>query len=183
MAADLRQLTDAGFKVVALRSIVDAWLANRGLDLDAKLVALTADNGADFDYVDLPHPSCGTQRSVMNILRDFAAERPGAQDGLNVTSFRIASPEARAALDAACMVGKGWWNDGWWKDAIASGLIHVANHSWDHNHEALPASFGRGARRGSFAGILNADLADHEILQAAAYLREHAPNPGAALFA
>ena len=80
------------------------------------------------------------QRGVFNVLRDFAREHPGAQPNLNVTAFTIASPEARAALDAVCMIGKDWWTEAWWTEAIASGLICIGNHSWDYNHEGLPPS-------------------------------------------
>ncbi|MEP7069793.1 MAG: class I SAM-dependent methyltransferase [Usitatibacter sp.] len=183
LSSDLRQLTAAGFKILPLRSVVDLWLDNRGTELDGKLIALASDNGADFDYLDLLHPTAGPQRSIYNILRDFAADNPGRQEGLNVTSFTIASAEARAVLDATCMLGKDWWTDRWWPEAIRSGLIHVANMSWDHNHETLPSSFLRSARSGTFLTIDSQESADHEIRSAAEYLRSHAPNPGAGLFA
>lgn len=183
LASDLRQLTGAGFKIVAIRSVIDAWLDNRGAELDAKWVALSCDDGADFDYLDLPHPTAGVQRSVFNVLRDFAAQNKGLQDELNVTSFVIASPEARAALDSACMIGKGWWTDGWWPDATRSGLVHIGSHSWDYNHEALPPAISQSVRRGTFLTINSLGLADHEIRQASEFLRRHAPNPGTGLFA
>ena len=183
LAADLRQVTQAGFRIMPLRSIVDLWLGNRGAELNGKLVALACNGGADFDYLDLAHPTAGAQRSILNTLRDFAAEHPGKQDRLNITSFVIASPEARAVLDRTCMVGKGWWTDGWWKAAIESGLMHLGNHSWDHNHETLQDSFAPGVRRGTFLNIDSKERADYEVRQAAAYLAAHAPNPGAALFA
>lgn len=183
LAGDLRQLTAAGFRIVPLRTVVDLWLDSRAAELDGKVVALTCDDGADFTCVDLPHPAAGTQRSVLNILRDFIAENPTGQPDVHVTSFEIASPEARAALDAACMVGKGWWNDDWWAGAAASGLVHIANHSWDHNHEALPAALAAAPRRGTFSVVTSWELADHEIGRAVEYLRARAPNPGTGLFA
>jgi peptidoglycan/xylan/chitin deacetylase (PgdA/CDA1 family) len=183
LASDLTQLTEAGFKILSLRSIVDAWLDNRGSELEGKFVALTSDDGADFDYLDLPHPTAGMQRSVFHILRDFVAENPGRQEALNVTSFVIVSPNVRAILDATCMLGKGWWTDSWWPEAVRSGLIHIANHSWDHNHETLPSSFLRSARAGTFLTVDSRESADHEISAAAKYLHQHAPNPGTGFFA
>lgn len=183
LASDLRQITAAGFTIVPLRDVVDAWIGCRGSELNGKLVALACNGGADFDYFDLPHPTAGTQRSVLNTLRDFAAEHPGKQKRLNITGFVIASPQARTALDSSCLVGKGWWTDAWWRAAIDSGLMHIGNHSWDHNHETLPDSLSPGCHRGTFVAIDSKALADHEIRQAADYLRAHAPNPGAALFA
>jgi len=183
LASDLRQVTDAGFAIRPLREIVDLWLDGRAADLAPRTVAIACDHGADFDYVDLPHPRWGVQRSVFNILRDFAAQRPGAQPGLNVTCFAVAGPQARAALDGTCMLGKGWWRDDWWPAAVGSGLIHIANQSWDHNHETLPPGLATGARPGTFRTIDNERLAEHEIGQAAAYLKAKAPNPGTGLFA
>jgi len=183
LAADLEQLSDAGFRVLPLHTVVSAWLEGRQGELAGRVVALTCDDGSDFDFADLPHPGAGMQRSVLNTLRDFRARHPGRQEALHITSFVIVSPEARTALDRTCMIGKGWWNDAWWKDAIASGLMHIGNHSWDHNHEALPESFSQGVRRGTFTTVATEALADHEIRQAAEYLRARAPNPGIELFA
>jgi peptidoglycan/xylan/chitin deacetylase (PgdA/CDA1 family) len=183
LASDVRQLTDAGYRVVALRTLVDAWLDGRSGELEGRIVALASDDGVDFDYRDLPHPTAGLQRSALNVLRDFAAENPGRQPGLHITSFVIASPKARTALDAACMLGKGWWSDDWWPEAVRSGLVHIASHSWDHNHGALPDSFSLGVPRGTFFPIASPALADHEIRKAAEYLRGRADNPGTALLA
>ena len=179
-AQDLREVTAAGFRIVPLREAISAWLEGRGGELRGA-VAFCVEDGSDFDFVDLPHPSAGTQRSVFNAVQDFRRERPDA--AAHVTSFVIASPEARAALDRACMLGRGWWSDHWWRDAIASGVMHIGNHSWDHHHESLPDSFSIGARRGTFATIDTRERADHEIRQAAAHLRTHADNPGNELFA
>ena len=181
LASDLRQITEAGFRIVPLRTVIDAWLDDR--ELGGKLVALASNAGADFDYRDLAHPKAGMQRSAINVLRDFAAENPGKQEELHITSFVIASPEARATLDSTCMIGEGWWSDAWWKAAIESRLMHIANHSWDHNHETLPEAFSQGVARGTFLPINSKSLADYEIRRAADFLRTHAPNPGTGLFA
>ena len=181
-AQDLREVTDAGFRIVPLREAIAAWLEGRREELRGA-VAFCVEDGSDFDFIDLPHPTAGTQRSVFNALQDFQRERPGAQPALHATSFVIASPAARAELDRACMLGQGWWSDHWWREAIASGLMHIGNHSWDHHHEALPESFSLGTRRGTFVTIDTRERADHEIRQAASHLRAHADNPGTELFA
>lgn len=183
LARDLRQVTASGFRILPLAAVVDAWLSGRTGELEGRIAAITCDNGADFDYLDLPHPTAGVQRSVFNILRDFAVEHPGRQPALNVTSFAIVSPDARVELDRLCMLGKGWWTDAWWPAAVKDGSMHIGNGSWDHRHEALPDSYSMGARRGTFLPVTTHRLADHEIRQSADYLRAHAPNPGAALFA
>lgn len=182
LASDLEQLTHAGFRILPLHEIVERWLDGREAELGGRIVALACDDAADFAWEDLPHPSAGPQRSVAAILRAFNAAHPGKQPGLDVTCFEIVSPEARAVLDATCMIGKGWWSDRWWPQA-ASGLLQVGNHSWDHNHESLPAGMSSTPWRGTFAVVDSKELADREIARAAEYLAARAPNPGAALFA
>jgi peptidoglycan/xylan/chitin deacetylase (PgdA/CDA1 family) len=175
---DLRAIAARGWRVVPLREAVEAWLA-RPQGPDAPCVALTCDDGSDFDFADLPHPTWGPQRGIFS--RACAARDEGLP--VHVTTFAIVSPAARAALDRSCMLGRGWWNDGWWARATASGLMYVASHSWDHNHDSLPAGLAPAAERGTFESIDRWDLAEREIAQAQDYLRRVAPNPGDALFA
>jgi hypothetical protein len=183
LKADLRQLTDAGFVVRPLHALVSDFLRGDKEIWRKNIVGLSCDDGADFDFHDLPHPVVGTQRSVLNTLKDFDRETRSRQPELNITSFVIVSPEARRALDRTCMIGKGWWNDDWWASAVATGLMHIGNHSWDHHHDTLPDSFSMGARRGTFTTIDNKELADHEVRTAAEYLWQRVPNAGARLFA
>ena len=75
----------------------------------------------------------------------------------------IVSPSARARLDETCLIGKGWWNDDWWSPAIASGLLEIGSHSWDHNHDTLPAGEFAGVGRGTFDSIVSDALADYEV--------------------
>lgn len=181
LAADLEEIHRCGYRIVPLRTVIDTWLTRPSFAGDDKMVALSCDDGGDFDFFDLPHPTAGPQRSVLNSLRDFRARNPGA--GAHITSFVIASPEARRELDRTCMIGKGWWTDSWWRDAIASGLMHIGNHSWDHNHDTLPERFRHGVASGTFSSISTQRLADLEIRCARDFLCEGAPNPGNALFA
>jgi peptidoglycan/xylan/chitin deacetylase (PgdA/CDA1 family) len=175
---DVRRLARGGWRVVPLRAAIDDWLLGRGPP-DSRQVALTCDDGCDFDFHDLHHPTWGPQRSLLNRARDAAAEGVPA----HVTTFAIVSPAARESLDRTRMIGRGWWNEDWWREAAASGLMHVASHSWDHNHEALPEALALTPSRGTFTTIDNERLADLEIRVAQDYLRRVAPNPGDALFA
>jgi peptidoglycan/xylan/chitin deacetylase (PgdA/CDA1 family) len=179
LASDLETIHALGLRIVALPELVAGWL--RSTSLGEGVVALTCDDGGDFDFHDLPHPTAGPQRSVLNILRDFAERHPEAR--AHITSFVIASPEARTELDKTCMVGRGWWSDAWWSAAAASGLMAIANHSWDHNHDALPPHLARGGERGHFRSIVTRELADAQVRAAQEYLVRKAPNPGNALFA
>jgi hypothetical protein len=167
---DLRTLHRAGFRVVPLWWVVEWLLGERPDEAMARTVAITFDDGADFDFHDLPHPTCGPQRSFLNLLRDFRAEVGDAQPGLHATAFVIASPVVRAELDARCMVGRGWMSDGWWTEAARSGLIAIENHSWDHNHPMASRVCQREQRAGSFAWIATEDECDAEIAQAAAFI-------------
>lgn len=183
LAADLEILDAEGFAVRPLHELVDSWLANPESLRGCRVAALTCDDGADFDFRDLPHPVAGIQRGFLNILRDYRSTKPHASPGLHMTSFTIVSPEARAILDTQCMIGRKWWNDDWWLEATASGLMGIGNHSWDHNHDCLPGEAFPGVTRGTFRTIDREDLADYQIARASAFLHEHAPGASARLFA
>ena len=134
---DIRLIHNEGFRVISLHRIVDA-LYSHSLREVGRCVALTFDDGALFDYIDLVHPTWGIQRSFFNILCDFIGEYgENSQPNLHATCFVIASPQARDELDRTCMIGRKWWGDEWWNDAVDSNLFSIENHSWDHNHDAL----------------------------------------------
>jgi peptidoglycan/xylan/chitin deacetylase (PgdA/CDA1 family) len=181
LASDLETVRARGWRIVPLAELVRTWRHSPSALEGEKLVAFTCDDGGDFDFHDLPHPTAGEQRSVLNILRDFKARHRDAAP--HITSFVIVSPEARVELDKTCMIGRGWWTDTWWRDAAASGLMDIANHSWDHNHQALPERFSHGVARGTFKSIATRGLADDEIRAANDFLRARVPHAGNALFA
>jgi peptidoglycan/xylan/chitin deacetylase (PgdA/CDA1 family) len=183
LANDIRVATAAGYRIMPLHRVVAAWLERPHELRGEKIVALTCDDGGDFDYRDLPHPVAGLQRSMLNILLDFEARFPGAQPDLFLTSFVIVSPAARAALDKTCMIGRGWWNDDWWRPAHRTGRMGIGNHSWDHNHDTLADADFPAVKRGTFRSVDHEAVADRQIRLASDYLWRHAPNPSAALFA
>jgi len=171
-AADLRLIDDLGLRIVPLQRVVDRLLGRHNDDLHG-CVALTCDDGTDFDYVDIDHPTDGMQRSLYNCLCDFRNVRGDqAQPGLHLTSFVISDPAARALMDKACMVGRGWMNEAWWRELDSSGLIAIENHSWDHNHPCLPTPGPHGLVRGDFLAITTEPQAEFEITQAQDYLQE-----------
>src|SRR5688500_18635095 len=59
LAADLRMLDAAGWRIVPLGQLVDAWEAD-ALDRE-RLVALTFDAGGALAARDVIHPHCGEQ--------------------------------------------------------------------------------------------------------------------------
>jgi peptidoglycan/xylan/chitin deacetylase (PgdA/CDA1 family) len=180
LAADLEMVSALGWRVIALSRVVDA--VEGGKAPEGKVLALTFDDGTDFDFVDLDHPAHGPQRSLINILRDFRDGGDARQPELHATSFVVVAPEARATMDRTCLAGTGWWNDSWWREAIDTGLFDIANHSGDHHHESIDADASERAR-GTFTSIDDFATAEAEIAQAAFHLRRVAPNPGDALFA
>jgi hypothetical protein len=145
LAADLCTIHALGGRVVSLATLVDAITADRrSTPDDASVeVAITFDDGPVYDAVDFVHPRFGAQRGFLGILRDFAAEvGTRAQPSPCATSFVIASPAARRCMEqtydrAHSYVGDDALNDDWWDEAIASGLLAIANHSWDHLHEGM----------------------------------------------
>ena len=178
---DLEWLHGAGLKVVSLATIAAALREGRLASL-AGCVGLSMDDGSDFDYYDLPHPTCGPQRGMAGILSDFRARHGAdAQPELQATIFTIVSAQARAELDRTCMIGCRWWNDDWYRAAEASGLLAVESHSWDHNHFTLPSTVTR-AKRGTF-DVNDAAEAHAELVQAARHLRELRGRGGDVLFA
>jgi peptidoglycan/xylan/chitin deacetylase (PgdA/CDA1 family) len=178
---DLETIHRLGFHVVRLHDIARALVAGRLEDLRG-CVGLSFDDGADFDFRDLPHPAWGPQRAMANILADFRA-RHGAhgQPRLHATSFTVVSREARAELDADCMIGCRWWNDDWWREAEAGGLISIESHGWDHNHEGLTRS-ATSAPRGGFE-IASHEDAEAEIARASRSLKERRGRADDVLFA
>ena len=91
LAADLEAIEAEGFEIRPLADLVSTWLARPGELEGRRLVALTCDDGPDFDFRDIEHPEWGMQRSFLNILRDFRAAHPGRQPGLHITSFVVVS--------------------------------------------------------------------------------------------
>jgi peptidoglycan/xylan/chitin deacetylase (PgdA/CDA1 family) len=180
-AVDLAAITALGWKVAPLHRIVDA-LIDGTHALPAKTLAITFDDATDFDFHDLPHPQFGVQRSMLNIMRDFMAENPRAQPDLHATSFVIASPEARATMDRLRLFEKQWMNDGWWREAVATGLMGIANHSWDHTNEVLDIVAQRNQEKGNFFCIDTQADADAQIREAARFIAGKAPNDSVSLF-
>lgn len=181
LASDLRTLTRSGARIVPLARIVEA--LRGGLEDAARetWVALTFDDGPSFDYADFVHARFGPQRSFLNVMCDFASEAPGAQPGLHATSFVIASPEARAAMERAEDCGypdmPDWLADQWWKDAARSGLLAIGNHSWDHVHHALARTAIAAEERDDFTRVASYIDADREIRRAADFIRSRSGAP------
>ena len=177
---DLRVITELGFEIAPLDAFVDAWeLAAAGPrepQEAIKLVALTFDDGPVYDVTDFVHPNFGPQRSFLSAMRDFRLQfGRETQQTLNATSFVIASPEARRIMERTfdaeyTYLTAGSMEDAWWRPAIETGLIGIANHSWDHLHPALPAVAHSRQVRADFRQVLNNEDADAQIAAATTFI-------------
>jgi hypothetical protein len=169
-AADLRLIDDLGLRIVPLHWVVDQVLGRADRDL-TDCVALTCDDGSDFDFRDLEHPEHGLQRSLFHCLQDFIAERGAErQPDLHLSAFVIASPQARERMDQTCLAGLDWMGEDWWRAAGDSGLMAIENHSWDHNHPCLDSPGIDGMPRGSFLDVNNHVRAEAEIAAASRFI-------------
>jgi len=192
LAADLELITDAGCEIVSLSTLVDRVVdtAKNPTDRDAPVqVAITFDDGPIYDFEGFTHPQFGAQRGFLHIMREFVSRRGrDAQPGLNATSFVIASPEARRIIEATydaqyTYVGAGAMTDAWWNPAIDTGLIAIANHSWDHLHPALPRVAHSRQAKADFTQVLDAQDADAQIAAADAFIGAHTQGRNAPFFA
>ncbi len=166
LAADLESLHATGWRVLPLSSVVDAF-ESHDADRLHRCIALTCDDGTDFDFHDLEYPGHGVQRSFANILLDFRARHgAAAQPGLHLSSFVIADPAARRQIDAACLFARDQIGDDWWSAAQGSGLLSIENHSWDHNHPCLGTDAPDGMPRGDFHAVNSDRRAEFQITQA-----------------
>jgi peptidoglycan/xylan/chitin deacetylase (PgdA/CDA1 family) len=189
LRADLELLTSLGCEIVSLGSLLDA-LEGKGAGVsDLPVVAITFDDGPVYDLEGFDHPQFGIQPGFVRIMNEFVAKNgANVQPGLHATSFVIASPEARqtmeATFDAAyTYVGKGAMTDEWWNPAIDTGLISIANHSWDHLHPKLPQVAHSKQVRADFTQVLSTADADLQIADASRYIRARTGGRMAPFFA
>ena len=167
LAADLDLIHQMGFKIISLDQLMD-WRLGKAPDSSVEnTVVLTCDDGTDFDFYDINHPTYGVQTSFFNILKSHQAN---TRQQVHMTDFVIVSPAARVILDQVCLVGQGWWNDNWWQEAQDSDLMHIANHSWDHNHGVLD---NENVNDDSFHHINNLQQCDRQLRQSQEFMIKH----------
>jgi peptidoglycan/xylan/chitin deacetylase (PgdA/CDA1 family) len=147
---DLALLDRLGWTIMPLAS---AMAGRRRGELPERTAVLTLDDGSILDYHDFDHPTCGHQPGIRSRLRAFAKAVKGSRHMPHVSSFVIASPEARQELDRTDYMSLGVWGDDWWRAASDSGLFSIESHSWDHNHGSLARTAQRDNDRGDFSLI------------------------------
>jgi hypothetical protein len=178
LARDLEAIHRSGAKVVPLDELVDLVVeANpirRMFYVRSRVVAITFDDGPEYDFRPMLHPQLGRFESFAHILTRFRASHR-EQNAAQATSFVIASPHARAVMERAfdrnyTYVGSGAMNQDWWNEAIDSGLIAIGNHSWDHLHPDLDRVAHSRQVRADFAQVDNATDANAQIADACHYI-------------
>ena len=193
LPVDLSTIARSGGRIVSLATLVDAIEAQQSgsatADSDATLVALTFDDGPVWDFADFVHPALGNQRGFANVMQDFLLTPAGrAQTEMAATSFVIASPEARRVMETTfdaeyTYLHRGALGEDWWPQAIATGLIGIGNHSWDHLHPALDSVAHSRQVRGDFGQVTCTEDADAQIRAAMDYINARTGGRTAPFFA
>lgn len=137
--------------------------------IPSPFVAFSCDDGTKLDWVDYQHPLFGCQRSFANIMRDHCSKYSVSGKAL-ITSFVIASPEARSLIDEGCYEGLRLSTEEWWLEASLEGLMSIENHSWDHAHKMVGGQLISPEDPGSFYNVRSEPLAEAQILQAHEYI-------------
>jgi hypothetical protein len=163
---DLQLLRELGWQVISMDELFRWYDGQLEDEQMLNKVVLTCDDGTWFDFYDLDHPSCGPQQSLYSSLQEH---QKLTSQPVHMTNFVIVSPAAREVLDQQCLIGHGWWGDDWWLLAQQSGLMSIANHSWDHNHGLFD---NNNSNDDTFIEIDDLAGCDRQIKQAQAFLRD-----------
>ena len=170
LAADLRTIHRLGHRIVPLDWVVESLLGDR--EPLHNCVALTCDDGVCLDWRDVIHPTFGWRQSFANILKDFSTEVGDAQPTVEMTSFVIASPDARKELEVTSLGGHPWWSDDWWHEADASGWLRIENHSWDHVLPGITRVAQKDQAKGDFRLVESFDDCQAQVWQAGAFIEK-----------
>ena len=172
-------------KVPILR-LLDVARALRAGTLDGlapRFACITFDDGSDYDWHDLRHPTHGPQPSMRGILRSHSTRLLGFWlERSCATSFVIASREARQEISAAALGEASLMTDTWWRAAQRSGLIDIGTHGWDHVHPAVARMAGNPLVE-RFDRVADPGEAQLQVERAAREIRSLAGDGAAQLFA
>jgi peptidoglycan/xylan/chitin deacetylase (PgdA/CDA1 family) len=175
----LRFLGERRVPIVSLRDVALRLRAGTLDELPGKYVAISFDDGPDFDWLPLHHPTAGLQEPMGAILRRH--RRWTSWRHVPATSFVIASPVARR--DIALHLHPDRMSDEWWALAQASGLLEIGNHGWDHVHPSVEDMKERPELIESFDKVDSVAEARRQVDDAAAYIAGRAGHGAGSLFA
>jgi hypothetical protein len=170
LQSDLAVLRRAGIAVVSAEALAQS-LTAQTMALPERCVVLTCDDGTLLDWEAFEHPAHGSQPSFAQILRDAIAEGLNAPRQGALTSFVIASDEARAAIDVESHAGYPISTSAWWAGAARDGLIHLGCHSWDHCAHGLTPAHRYSKQAGTFRAVDNLRDADQQVRHAGEAIR------------
>jgi peptidoglycan/xylan/chitin deacetylase (PgdA/CDA1 family) len=170
LAADLDNLHNAGFRFVSLETLVNRIFSGVSEDHGQPLIALTFDDGCDYDVRTLEFPPHGLQTGFLQIMEDFLEDHGSkAQPGLHATCFVIASPQARQLIDNNSLFGRGHMSDDWWCEADRHRLLAIGNHGWDHNHPDLQEE---NYTRGGFVVVNTLERCNSQVVRAGEFIEQ-----------
>ena len=169
LSTDLQMLARKGWQVIRLRSLAESLRGNAKRDFN-RCVVLTCDDGYISDVRAMRFPVHGLQPGLLGVMQSFLAESPVAFPEMELSSFVIADPVTREALDRTGLLNEGWMGEDVWQLAQDSGLMRIESHSWDHNHPVLGNEGPDSMPRGDFFVVNNEIRARYEIDQSLDYL-------------
>jgi peptidoglycan/xylan/chitin deacetylase (PgdA/CDA1 family) len=174
-------------KIPVLR-LVDAVNRSRNgsfAALPSRFACITFDDGPDYDWRDIDHPTHGPQASAYSILRSHSRRIAGPWWWRRAcgTTFVIASPVARSEIADPPDVDPDRLSDSWWASAQASGLLDIGNHGWNHVHPGASEMRSRPDLVERFDRIASFDDADLQVRTAYEYIRKKAGPEAGRLFA
>jgi len=178
LETDLRELARRGYEVLSLTDLVAVLRGEvsakqfRG----KKLVCLTCDDGNNLDYYDHSADDQAETASFHSILQTSTAWLPQYLAGPRAVSFVIASLVARTAI------GDNEFSDTWWLESANKGVLGIANHSWDHLHEAVDVVRQRDNKKGSFLEVSCFEDAEAQIAEAQTYIENKTDNKSLPFF-
>lgn len=173
---DLTLIKELAVEIISAHDLVK-WLQGLlNLDESKSYVVLTFDDGCELDFYDWQHPTHGQQYSFYSSIQSFGGS-------IHVTSFVIASKQARSILVQTCTAGHEIWGDDWWQQAEKSGQFSIENHSWDHLHTTLSEVKQQNNEKGDFTKILNLADATAQFKDASDYIDSRIQHKQTQLFA
>ena len=184
LESDLHTLEERGYKILPLAVLVDL-IRGRISPSEfkaQKLVCISCDDGKRYDYFDCRREDGSVIKSFRRLLFESKSSLPNAYRGARATAFVICSEEARRELSVAFNESYERWTDSWWLSSAREGILGIANHSWDHLHDALEAVRQEKNKKGSFFEIQTLSDADAQIADAQATLKALTAGQNEAIF-
>ncbi|MEO8102973.1 MAG: hypothetical protein ABI790_10620 [Betaproteobacteria bacterium] len=159
----LRELSELRIPCRPLHQLISA-LSNpiARWRLPERFVALTCDDGELGEVAQLPAFDGTLSPSFSELQNQFVSAQKACDGIPHITSFVIASEDARSQIRP-----NGDLTHSWWKGVAQSKLGAIENHSWDHCHPDVSEIRQRTQAKGTFKGVDTYDDADMQIRQAA----------------